>query len=97
MHNGSNDVAGTIADLQRVRAFDQPSHDRLMATVAALQGAMLLPKPDQRILFSAVPDLHVLLAEGLGSVAYGQASISLGANAQARSIRDRLQTELPRP
>ncbi len=97
MEKKSSNAAETIADLQQARAFDKPSHDRLMATVAALQGARLLPKPDQRILFSALPDLHVLLAEGLSGPMYGQAPARLGANAQARGIRDLLLTELQRP
>jgi hypothetical protein len=96
LENQSNDAAAIIADLQRLRAFDQPSHDRLMATVAALQDAGLLPQPDQRALFSSFPDLAALMAEAGGSLMYGQVAIGLDATAQARSIRDKLQIELRR-
>jgi hypothetical protein len=61
-----------------------------------LQGAGFLPSPDQAILFSAKPDLPMLLGQAVDSLIYEQPAIGPGATAQARIIRDKLQAELHR-
>ncbi|HUB15227.1 MAG TPA: hypothetical protein VMB34_24975 [Acetobacteraceae bacterium] len=94
MENQPHDPASMIADLQRLRAFDRVSHDRLMARVAALQQAGLLPQPNQRLLFSALPDLQLLLAGDAASPQNTEPLPTLNASAQARSIRERLQVAL---
>ena len=94
MDKQPSEPAAFIADLQRLRAFDQPSHDRLMARVTALQQAGLLPQHNQRSLFSALPDLQLLLAGDTALPAPAQPWPALDATDQARSIRERLQAAL---
>ncbi|HEY1932105.1 MAG TPA: hypothetical protein VGG99_08850 [Acetobacteraceae bacterium] len=55
-----DDVFG---DLQRTRAFDRVSHEKLLATFEALKAAGHLPEHNARALYSTEPDLHVLLAD----------------------------------
>jgi hypothetical protein len=98
MDSGSNgltaaELSGSLAELQRARAFDTASHERLMATFAALQGDRHLPEPDQRALFSADPDLHVLLAEGLTGPLYDAAGAASATKIQARALRAGLLNE----
>jgi hypothetical protein len=52
-----------FADLQRTRAFDRVSHEKLLATFEALKAAGHLPEHNARALYSAEPDTHVLLAD----------------------------------
>lgn len=94
MESAVTEAEALAADLERLRAFDKPSHDRLLATVAALQSDGLLPMPDQSILFSAKPDLPALLGQAADSLVYEQPAIGLGATAQVRIIRDKLQSAL---
>jgi hypothetical protein len=93
MDSGSGGLVTAGAALQRTRAFDRASHERLLATFAALQGEQHLPAHDTRALFSADPDLHVLLAEGLSGPLYEAADHATDALAQARAIQADLLNE----
>ena len=53
MDEGSGGLTDAYAELQRVRAFDVKAHERLMAVVATLGEASVLPAHDHRKLFSA--------------------------------------------
>jgi hypothetical protein len=89
--DGSDRLTMSGLALQQMRAFDAAATDRLLATVSALQQASYLPRHDPRTTFSADPDLHVLLAEGLGGGLSDQARAEAPTKTQAKAIRTGLR------
>ena len=56
-----------LMGLEAARAFDQASHEALMAVVERLKRTGHLPEHSQRTLYTAEPDLHILTSgEELG-------------------------------
>lgn len=91
MDEGSGGLTDAYAELQRARAFDVKAHERLMAVVATLGEASVLPAHDHRKLFSADADLHVMLTEGLSSGAILQPTLGRDTSTQAHSLAGRLR------
>jgi len=88
----SNTLAVARAALESVRAFDKPSHDSLMSTVSALQAEGHLPKHNERTIFSADPDMHVLLNEASAPSPYWR-NRGPDQGAQAEAVRVALRGE----